>query len=121
MLGPIQDFRMSLIRIRRLIFPQFSQSRLYSNSPDLFRRPSPVPLGNPEEQKEFEELVRKNQGSFNTETEETDEKELHPDLREKPSLKFEGDKNPLTGEIGGPRQDPLMHGDWSYGSRVTDF
>ncbi|RHZ51267.1 hypothetical protein Glove_481g95 [Diversispora epigaea] len=108
----------SLIRIHKLIFPQFSRSRLYSIPPDLFRRPSPVPLGNPEEQKEFEELVRKNQGSFST---EIDEKELHPDLREKPSPKFEGDKNPLTGEIGGPRQDPLMHGDWSYGSRVTDF
>lgn len=34
---------------------------------------------------------------------------------------FEGDKNPKTGEIGGPKQDPLRHGDWSFNGRVTDF
>ncbi|CAG8648927.1 10395_t:CDS:1, partial [Acaulospora morrowiae] len=79
-----------------------------------FSRPGPVPLGNPEEQKEFEELVRKkNQGSLST----NEELQVHPDLRDKPPSQFEGDKNPLTGEIGGPKQDPLRHGDWSYGSR----
>lgn len=102
-----------------LPFKYFSQSRLYSVPPDLFRRPGPVPLGNPEEQKEFEELVRRKQGTFITETE--DEKAVHPDFREKPSPQFEGDRNPSTGEVGGPKQDPLVHGDWSYGSRVTDF
>ncbi|KAL7793770.1 hypothetical protein V8C37DRAFT_401635 [Trichoderma ceciliae] len=37
---------------------------------------------------------------------------------------FEGDKNPKTGEIGGPKNEPLRwggHGDWSYNGRVTDF
>lgn len=34
---------------------------------------------------------------------------------------FEGDVNPKTGEIGGPKQDPLRHGDWSFNGRVTDF
>lgn len=34
---------------------------------------------------------------------------------------FEGDVNPKTGEIGGPKQDPLKHGDWSFNGRVTDF
>lgn len=34
---------------------------------------------------------------------------------------FEGDKNPETGEIGGPKQDPLRHGDYSFNGRVTDF
>lgn len=34
---------------------------------------------------------------------------------------FEGDKNPETGEIGGPKQDPLKYGDYSFNGRVTDF
>ncbi|KAJ9143452.1 hypothetical protein NKR23_g6543 [Pleurostoma richardsiae] len=37
---------------------------------------------------------------------------------------FEGDKNPKTGEIGGPKNEPLRwgsKGDWSYNGRVTDF
>lgn len=34
---------------------------------------------------------------------------------------FEGDVNPKTGEVGGPKQDPLRHNDWSYNGRVTDF
>ncbi|GFP59088.1 hypothetical protein ACSS6W_007746 [Trichoderma asperelloides] len=37
---------------------------------------------------------------------------------------FEGDKNPKTGEIGGPKNEPLRwggNGDWSYNGRVTDF
>lgn len=44
----------------------------------------------------------------------------HPEYRHiKPE--FEGDKNPVTGEIGGPKQDPLRHGDYSFNGRVTDF
>ncbi|KAM0481878.1 hypothetical protein ACHAPX_003207 [Trichoderma viride] len=37
---------------------------------------------------------------------------------------FEGDKNPKTGEVGGPKNEPLRwggDGDWSYNGRVTDF
>ena len=37
---------------------------------------------------------------------------------------FEGDKNPRTGEVGGPKNEPLRWGsggDWSYNGRVTDF
>ena len=34
---------------------------------------------------------------------------------------FEGDTNPVTGEVGGPKQDPLRHNDWSFNGRVTDF
>lgn len=34
---------------------------------------------------------------------------------------FEGDVNPVTGEVGGPKQDPLRHNDWSFNGRVTDF
>src|ERR1044071_1830664 len=84
--------------------------RSYSTEPPFKSRPAPVPLANPQEQKEFEELVRKNQGSFTTQVEEQ-LSFTHPDLRKKPSPQFEGDKNPETGEIGGPKQDPLTHGD----------
>lgn len=37
---------------------------------------------------------------------------------------FEGDVNPKTGEVGGPKNEPLRwgdKGDWSYNGRVTDF
>lgn len=37
---------------------------------------------------------------------------------------FEGDKNPKTGEVGGPKNEPLRwgaQGDWSFNGRVTDF
>lgn len=50
--------------------------------------------------------------------------ELHPDTVMGVKPEFEGDKNPKTGEIGGPKNDPLRwgaEGDWSYSGRVTDF
>ena len=40
---------------------------------------------------------------------------------------FEGEVNPKTGEVGGPKNEPLRwgsgegRGDWSYNGRVTDF
>ncbi|OIW25684.1 DUF1674-domain-containing protein [Coniochaeta ligniaria NRRL 30616] len=37
---------------------------------------------------------------------------------------FEGETNPVTGEVGGPKNEPLRWGgggDWSYNGRVTDF
>lgn len=46
---------------------------------------------------------------------------LHPQFF-KTIPEFEGDVNPVTGERGGPKQDPLRHGgDWSFNGRVTDF
>ena len=53
-----------------------------------------------------------------------DGEELHPDIRRGVQPEFEGDKNPKTGEIGGPKNEPLRWGgevDWSYNGRVTDF
>lgn len=46
---------------------------------------------------------------------------FHPDVRRKPQPDFEGERNPATGESGGPKNDPLRHGDYSYGGRCTDF
>ncbi|RDW82357.1 putative FMP21 [Coleophoma cylindrospora] len=53
--------------------------------------------------------------------------ELHPDIRRGAKPEFEGDINPKTGEVGGPKNEPLRwgstenSGDWSYNGRVTDF
>ncbi|KAL9003606.1 MAG: hypothetical protein Q9188_003540 [Gyalolechia gomerana] len=50
--------------------------------------------------------------------------ELHPDVRRGAKPEFEGDRNPKTGEVGGPKNEPLRWGggvDWSYNGRVTDF
>ncbi|KAH9819332.1 Succinate dehydrogenase assembly factor 4, mitochondrial [Teratosphaeria destructans] len=51
-----------------------------------------------------------------------DGEELHPNVRRGAAPEFEGDTNPKTGEVGGPKNDPLRwKGDWSYNGRVTDF
>ncbi|ANZ77546.1 BA75_04392T0 [Komagataella pastoris] len=35
---------------------------------------------------------------------------------------FEGEKNPETGEVGGPKQDPLRRSsEWTYNGRTIDF
>jgi len=50
--------------------------------------------------------------------------ELHANVRLGAKPEFEGEKNPKTGEIGGPKNEPLRwghNGDWSYNGRVTDF
>lgn len=50
--------------------------------------------------------------------------ELHPDVRRGVRPEFEGERNPKTGEVGGPKNEPLRWGggaDWSYNGRVTDF
>lgn len=52
------------------------------------------------------------------------EGELFPHMREAVKPEFEGDTNPKTGEVGGPKNEPLRwghEGDWSYNGRVTDF
>lgn len=53
-----------------------------------------------------------------------DGEELHPNVRRGAPPEFEGERNPKTGEVGGPKNDPLRwggQGDWSYNGRVTDF
>lgn len=53
-----------------------------------------------------------------------DGEELHPDIRRGVKPEFDGERNPKTGEIGGPKNEPLRWGgdvDWSYNGRVTDF
>ncbi|KAL7270114.1 hypothetical protein RUND412_007190 [Rhizina undulata] len=90
--------------------------------------PSPPKLPK-EQQEEFEALQRASAGAFSTprlqrepsSSSEADEGLSHPDLRRVAKPEFEGERNPKTGEIGGPKNDPLRHGDWSFNGRVTDF
>lgn len=49
------------------------------------------------------------------------EQDFHPDIRRGPPPEFTGDRNPQTGEIGGPKTEPVKWGEWSFGGRATDF
>ncbi|PGH23479.1 hypothetical protein AJ80_02433 [Polytolypa hystricis UAMH7299] len=114
-----------------------------SNSNPFADSPSPPRLPK-EEQEIFEELQRRSTGAFSTpratpavnqspssSTAETnsnnatgEEDLLHPDVVRGAKPEFEGDVNPKTGEVGGPKNNPLRwgaQGDWSFNGRVTDF
>lgn len=109
--------------------PRLSGNDRSSNPDPTFARPAPpaLPL---HLQREFEELVRKAQtpaapplspeaAAANAKEQEQEqeqraggvEEEMHPDLRRKPRPEFQGDRNPLTGEVGGPKVEPLKHGE----------
>ncbi|EXJ95637.1 hypothetical protein A1O1_00759 [Capronia coronata CBS 617.96] len=50
--------------------------------------------------------------------------ELHPNVVRGAEPEFEGDVNPKTGEVGGPKNEPLRWGpasEWTYNGRATDF
>jgi len=96
-----------------------------------------------EEQEIFEELQRQSTGAFGTSRAPeinqspasspshlldgigaSSQEGLHPNVRLGARPEFEGEKNPKTGEISGPKNEPLRwgtDGDWSYNGRVTDF
>ncbi|KAI5309491.1 putative mitochondrial protein, conserved [Ascosphaera atra] len=93
-----------------------------------------------EEQAIFEELQRRSTGAFSTPRPDPSEVQastgkdlkidertgdvLHPDTPRKAAPEFEGDVNPKTGEVGGPKNEPLRwgaEGDWSFNGRATDF
>jgi hypothetical protein len=94
----------------------------YSSSSDQpldYERPSPPRL--PKHlQEEFEKL-RKQAETSSTGNIALDGRELHPDMRQPVLAEFTGDRNPTTGEIGGPKTEPTKYGDWSYGGRASDF
>lgn len=80
-------------------------------------RPGPLPLGNKKQQKEMLDLIRKKQ----TKDANSNGTDLHDDAIKKPAPEFKGDVNPKTGEVNGPKNEPVKHNDWSFGGRVTDF
>ncbi|KAI0047764.1 hypothetical protein FA95DRAFT_1558756 [Auriscalpium vulgare] len=88
-------------------------SRSMSSQPPI-SRPAPPPLP-ATQQREFEELVRSAEASPSA----------HPDTPTPLKADFEGDVNPVTGERGGPKREPVgrwtEEGDWSFKGRVSDF
>lgn len=134
-----------LSAVRRSVFaPGLTGTRLVLNDVvtvrffNTERTPGPPKLPK-EEQEEFERLQKIAQSqdaidAYNREVENDPTKEslksviltkddigsFSPEFT-KTIPEFEGDKNPKTGEIGGPKQDPLRHGDYSFNGRVTDF
>lgn len=101
-----------------------------SSSRDPLARPSPPPLPRAQ-QREFEELIKTAQtplahpSGSNRESAEAD-LALHPDAPSPVKPEFEGDVNPVTGEKGGPKREPVGRwgegdGDWNYKGRVSDF
>ncbi|KAL4886522.1 hypothetical protein BJY04DRAFT_177814 [Aspergillus karnatakaensis] len=143
--------RRALARVSRTLPPRAflsttSARRADDSKPAFAFRQGPAPPRLPEdEQKIFEELQKQSTGAFSTprappkvaqspdsEPEAQpaeikangDGEELHPDMKQGLQPEFEGEKNPKTGEVGGPKNEPLRWGaggDWSYGGRVTDF
>lgn len=138
----------STLSLRRVRVPALASrilSRPLSTSPVLRKdddKPSfpfanaPAPPRLPKEEQEiFEDLQRRSTGAFSTsqvnQSPQSAEieangsgEQLHPDAPKGVKPEFEGEKNPKTGEVGGPRNEPLRWGsggDWSYGGRVTDF
>lgn len=111
-------------------------ARGYASKGSFKRGPAPPAL-NAEDQKEFEKLVQ--QANTQMVIEEFNETHGNADKAQAvgPKLstsdvgtfgsqmqtipEFEGSVNPETGEVNGPKQDPIRHGDWSFNGRVTDF
>ena len=90
-------------------------------------RPSPPPLPR-DQQREFEDLLRAAQAplSVPNNSDAGAGLVLHPDTQNPLKAEFEGDINPVTGEEGGPKREPIgqwngSDGDWSFKGRVTDF
>ncbi|KAE8352664.1 hypothetical protein BDV28DRAFT_134707 [Aspergillus coremiiformis] len=138
--------RVFTLRISARAFSTHPILRSSDDKPAFGIRRGPAPPRLPKEEQEiFEQLQKNSTGAFSTprttpqinqspHSESTTEnptfkatgdgEELHPDLRGGLQPEFEGEQNPKTGEIGGPKNEPLRwgaEGDWSYGGRVTDF
>lgn len=128
---------MSFIRTLNRSLPLLQPTPLASSSSlrhyasrSSFTRPGPPPLP-PKDQAEFEAQQKAAQtvGATPASTlppgeisKEADiDLEKHRDLRRGPVPEFIGDRNPKTGEMGGPKVDPFKSGDgdWSYAGRVT--
>lgn len=137
----------------RLISARSLQLRSFATTTPIHSSwtPGPAPPRLPKEEQEiFEKLQQQSTGAFSTPKQQSDEEtkpqtsdemleqlrerarlaakgdgeELHPNVRRGAKPEFEGDTNPKTGEVGGPKNEPLrwgVAGDWSYNGRVTDF
>ncbi|RVD82340.1 uncharacterized protein DFL_006768 [Arthrobotrys flagrans] len=124
---------------RRLPFLRQIRHLTTSPSPNTTFKPSPSPPRLPKaDQETFESLTKASMGAFSTShvqppapstdpRVDTEAEDLLAELKHKDLLTggekplFEGDRNPVTGEVGGPKTEPTKYGDWSFNGRVTDF
>lgn len=89
----------------KVVAPKINQS------PESSASPTPTASAEASPEKDLEAKVSKGE-------------ELHPNIRRGAPPEFEGEVNPKTGEVGGPKNEPLRwghQGDWSYNGRATDF
>jgi hypothetical protein len=115
----------SLPRLTPFASTSTSSIRTYA-SRSSFTRPGPPPLP-AADQAEFEAQQKAAQtvGATPPPSEISKEADIdlekHRDLRRGPIPEFMGERNPKTGEMGGPKVDPFKstEGDWSYAGRVT--
>ncbi|KAL7752859.1 hypothetical protein RI367_001862 [Sorochytrium milnesiophthora] len=81
----------------------------------LSQAPRPIPLGNRQEQKQVDDLIKQRDESAQIGGQ-------HPDQEKEPLQRFPDDVNPRTGERGGPKgPEPTRYGDWERKGRVYDF
>jgi len=117
--------------MRSLLNPstRISTLPLTRSAASFAQRPSPPRLPK-EQQEEYERLQAQSTGAFQTsnaatgDASELGEEQMHKDLRKGAKPEFEGDRNPKTGEVGGPKNEPLRWGErseWTYNGRATDF
>jgi hypothetical protein len=73
-----------------------------------FSSPAPLPLGNRQQQLEQERLIKETNQRLQRSS------AIHPDVEKEPiKEEFEGDVNPKTGEVHGPKgPEPTRFGDW---------
>ncbi|KAM3084416.1 hypothetical protein ACMFMF_001773 [Clarireedia jacksonii] len=107
-------------RLQRLSTGAFStpKTEVVTNSGASSSRPKPQINQSPvttEKEKQDIELAAVNARVAATGKGE----ELHPDIRRGAQPEFEGDVNPKTGEIGGPKNEPLRWG--STGDRQPSY
>ncbi|KAJ5113121.1 hypothetical protein N7456_001655 [Penicillium angulare] len=133
--GRLASLAKSTVAIRSISTTTVLRNSNDDKKPSLAFGSGPAPPRLPKEEQEiFEELQRRSTGAFSTpQVNQSPQgeikvngngEELHPDAPQGLKPEFEGEKNPKTGEVGGPKNEPLRWGaagDWSYGGRVTDF
>lgn len=96
--------------IRSHFSRSFSTGKLVPPKFEPTVRQRPMPLENIEDQEEMERLIQKG-GGENQQT-----------IIVKDKKQFEGETNPKTGEIGGPKgMEPTRFGDWEKNGRISDF
>ncbi len=106
----------------RFLFNPRLLSRSIAAKPPI-TRPAPHPLP-PEQQREFER--QQAEAMMVNAPPGREGEERHPDAPAPLKAEFDGDINPVTGERGGPKREPIQRwieeeGDWSFKGRVSDF